>query len=556
MKFLIFTSVLFFTVFAHSQEPLPDGVKYEHLMIPMRDGIRLSAHAFFPAGDGPWPVLYEQRYADASSRGHQLAFADIAKHGYVVVCGNFRGSQESEGVWIGYRSLSLGRHKDGYDAIEWLASQEWSTGKGGTFGSSQAGYAQNFAAVSRPPSLVAQYMIDTGLSLYQEGYRIGGTTRPERFKGMDSQCREPAHNQTLMREWFAHPTYDRYWKAEDTSRHFRRMNVPCMTIGSWYDFMNQGSIASYIGRQHEGGPESRGNQKLLIGPWLHGRFNKGNKVGELTYPENAGIDMVEHMVSWFDYYLKDKDNGIGQWPTVKYYVMGATGEDDAPGNQWREAGDWPRTEATAREPLFLADKGKLQWELPDGQPEGISEYVSDPRNPAEIPGRSFPGARDARSFEEQDNVLVFDTPILQGPLELTGEITAKLYVTSTAPDTDFIVRVSDVYPDGRSILIVDYIQRARYRKGFEKQVFLQPEIVHEVEFDVGHLSQVFNTGHKLRVTVASTGAPLYEPNPQNGKPETIEFPEDAVSAINAIYHTGIYPSHLLVPVVDTVYGSK
>ena len=103
---------------------------------------------------------------------------------------------------------------------------------------------------------------------------------------------------------------------------------------------------------------------------------------------------------------------------------------------------------------------------------------------------------------------------------------------------------------------MDYIQRARYRKGFDRQVFLQPEIVHEVGFDVGHLSQVFNTGHKLRVTVASTGAPLYEPNPQNGKPETIEFPEDAVSAINAIYHTGTYPSHLLVPVVDTVYGSK
>ena len=174
----------------------------------------------------------------------------------------------------------------------------------GTFGSSQAGYAQNFAAVSRPPSLVAQYMIDTGLSLYQEGYRIGGTTRLERFKGMDAVCREPEHNQALMREWFEHPTLIRYWKAEDTSRHFRKMNVPCMTIGSWYDFMNQGSIASYIGRQHHGGPQSRGQQKLLIGPWLHGRFNKGASVGELVYPENAAVDLARHMVSWFDYYLR------------------------------------------------------------------------------------------------------------------------------------------------------------------------------------------------------------------------------------------------------------
>ncbi len=556
MRNAILILAVLFTSVSQGQESLPHGVRYEHLMIPMRDGIHLSAHAFFPEGNGPWPVLYEQRYADASSRGHQVAFAEIAHYGYVVVCGNFRGSQKSEGTWIGYRSLSLGRHKDGYDAIEWLARQKWSTGKVGTFGSSQAGYAQNFAAVSRPPSLIAQYMIDTGLSLYQEGYRIGGTTRPERFKGMDRVCRVPEHNQALMLEWFEHPTYDRYWKAEDTSRHFKKMNVPCMTIGSWYDFMNQGSIASYIGRQHDGGPQSRGTQKLLIGPWLHGRFNKGAKVGDLTYPDNAAVDMARHMTTWFDYYLKGKDNGVDTWPVVKYYVMGAVGEEHAPGNVWREASDWPRTQNTDRDPLFLAENGMLQWEMPDGASEGVSEYVSDPHKPAEIPGTSFPGARDARAFEQQENVLVFDTPVLKAPLELTGEITAKLYVTSTAPDTDFIVRVSDVYPDGRSILIVDYIQRARYREGFDRQVFMQKETVHEIKFHVGHFSQVFNTGHKLRVTVASTGAPLYEPNPQTGGPETIEFPKDAQRAVNTIYHTQVYPSHLLVPRVDTFYGSK
>ena len=110
MKFIVFTFVLFFNLVGNCQEPLANGVRYEHLMIPMRDGIHLSAHAFIPEGNGPWPVLYEQRYADASSRGHQEAFADIAHSGYVVVCGNFRGSQKSEGIWIGYRSLGLGRH--------------------------------------------------------------------------------------------------------------------------------------------------------------------------------------------------------------------------------------------------------------------------------------------------------------------------------------------------------------------------------------------------------------------------------------------------------------
>ena len=556
MKFAIITVVLLFTTLVNSQEPLAGGVRYEHLKIPMRDGIHLSAHAFFPSGKGPWPVLYEQRYADASSRGHQEAFAEIAQYGYVVVCGNFRGSQQSEGTWIGYRSLSLGKHKDGYDAIEWLGRQDWSTGKVGTFGSSQAGYAQNFAAVSRPPSLVAQYMIDTGLSLYQEGYRIGGTTRPERFKGMDAVCREPEHNQALMREWFEHPTFDRYWKAEDTSRHFRKMNVPCMTIGSWYDFMNQGSIASYIGRQHHGGPQSRGQQKLLIGPWLHGRFNKGASVGELVYPENAAVDLARHMASWFDYYLKGKSNGVDQWPTVEYYVMGAVGEPGAPGNQWREVKDWPKTSQTQRKALYLHESGSLHWSPPNAKSQGMAEYVSDPFAPAEIPGRSFPGARDARAFEAQKNVLVFDTPEFTQPMELTGEISAKLFVTSTAQDTDFIVRVSDVYPDGRSILIVDYIQRARYRQGFEKQVLLEPGKVAELKFHVGYLSQIFNEGHKLRVTIASTGAPLYEPNPQNGRQATIEFPSDAQRAINTVYYTRPFPSHIKVPLREAVYEGE
>jgi len=257
------------------------SVREEHVMIPMRDRQRLSAYLYFPSGDGPWPVLYEQRYADLRGAGTRQANARLAQADYVVCAENFRGTYESEGTWVGYRALGWGELQDGYDTVEWLAKQPWSTGKIGTFGSSQAGYAQNFLAVTQPPHLVAQYMIDTGLSLYQEGYRIGGATRPERFKGMDVNCREPAHNRALMAEWFAHPTYDDYWKFEDCSLHFDKMNVPCFTVGSWYDFMCQGSIESYIGRQHRGGPNSRGRQKLLVGPWLHGRFKETNKVGEL-----------------------------------------------------------------------------------------------------------------------------------------------------------------------------------------------------------------------------------------------------------------------------------
>ena len=531
-----------------AEEPLDLGtITEKHEMIPMRDGKKLSAYLYFPKGEGPWPVLYEQRYADLRGVGTRKAFAKLAEGGYVVVGENFRGTHQSEGTWVGYRALGWGELQDGYDTVEWLAKQPWSTGKIGTFGSSQAGYAQNFLAITQPPHLVAQYMIDTGLSLYQEGYRIGGTTRPERFKGMDGVCRDPRDNRALLAEWFAHPTYDAYWAQEDCSRHFDKMNVPCFTIGSWYDFMCQGSVDSFIGRQHRGGPNSRGKQQLLIGPWLHGGYgNKNvNKVGDVTYPENAKFDAEQHLLKWFDHYLKGIDNGVEREPAVRYYVMGAVGEDKAPGNVWRTAADWPLR--TTEMPLYLQEEGKLTPHAPVIV-NSATEFLADPLHPNTIPGRGFPGAADARAFEIQSQVKSFTTEPLPNAVEVSGHVRAELYVSSSARDSDFIVRVSDVYPDNRSILIADYILRARYREGYEKEVFMEEGKVYKVAFDVGWMSQIFNREHQIRVTVASTGAPFYEPNPNTGEPLTIDFPEKTVVAKNRVYHNRQFASRIIAPV--------
>ncbi|HET6422604.1 MAG TPA: CocE/NonD family hydrolase, partial [Planctomycetaceae bacterium] len=390
---------------------------------------------------------------------------------------------------------------------------------------------------------------DTGLSLYHEGYRIGGTTRPQRFIKMGEVCRVPEHNRALMNEWFAHPTFDEYWAAEDCSQHFSKMNVPCFTVGSWYDFMSVGSIDSYVGRQHHGGPNSRGKQQLYIGPWLHGRFNKQAKVNELTYPDNANFDMLTHMGKWFDHYLKGVDNGVDRDPAVRYYVMGAVGEKDAPGNEWRSAKDWPIPSRPTK--YFLQADGKLNTQQPTVE-RSETAWISDPLHPAEIPATSgFPGAKDARPFESQKNVLTFTSEPLTEAVEWTGKVQAEIYLTSTAKDTDVIVRVTDVYPDGRSMLIIDYVRRARYREGYEKEVPLEPGKVAKVAFDVGSLSQIFNKGHRIRVTLASTGAPFYEPNPQNGKPLTIDFPDDAVVATNTVRHDKEFSSKLIAPVVKT-----
>lgn len=165
---------------AAQAKPLPPldlgEVSEEQVWIPMRDGVRLSAYLYRPRGDGRWPVLFEQRYADITGSSTRKNAATLAARGYAVAMVSFRGSQESEGTYQGYRALAWGEQQDGYDVCEWLATQPWCTGKAGTFGSSQGGFAQNFLAVTRPPHLVCQYMVDTGLSLFHEGYRIGGVT--------------------------------------------------------------------------------------------------------------------------------------------------------------------------------------------------------------------------------------------------------------------------------------------------------------------------------------------------------------------------------------------
>ncbi|MGY8720150.1 MAG: CocE/NonD family hydrolase, partial [Verrucomicrobiia bacterium] len=314
-----------------------------------------------------------------------------------------------------------------------------------------------------------------------------------RFKGMARVCRDPADNDAMLKEWFAHPNYDDYWRAEDCALHWDKMNVPCFTLGSWFDFMNQGSIASFVGREHQGGSKSRGNQWLLIGPWLHGG-SKGAKIAEMQFPENAAFEMEEHMIRWFDFWLKGKANGVDRDPKVRYYHMGAEGGAEGGGNVWKSAKDWPVNSNLS--PLYLRAGGRLS-ESASTTRDSRASYTSDPFHPMEIPGRSFPGARDARKFEEQAEVRTFTTEPLTKAVEWTGRVQAELFVSSTARDTDFIVRVSDVYPDGRSMLLVDYPWRMRYRSGFEGEELMKPGKVHKLKFPVGWISQVFEKGHRI-----------------------------------------------------------
>eukprot|EP01043_Picozoa_sp_COSAG02_P006175 COSAG02_NODE_173_length_31245_cov_413.548096_30_plen_430_part_00 len=321
----------------------------ERIMIPTRDdGVRLSCLLCRPAGkQEPVPVLLTMHYA-GDHPDPAGTMQPLAAHGFAVADVVFRGCHQSEGMADGGIYVTLAN--DGYDVCEWLASQDWCTGQVGTFGGSQAGFAQNLLASTAPPSLVCQYQQDTGLSLFHEAYRHGGGGQrgPKAFGGVPTVHRGLGTNKDgeTMSAWADHPYYDEYWAQQDATPQIATNNTPCCIIGSWHDFMCQGSVATYVGKQHLGAEGSRGKQMLICGPWLHGgggRIDNNSHasnsvtIGELDFPPEAAFPypggMREHMAQYFRQQMgllsQEEEATVPQAvspATVQYYVMGAIGE--------------------------------------------------------------------------------------------------------------------------------------------------------------------------------------------------------------------------------------
>jgi putative CocE/NonD family hydrolase len=227
--------------------------------------------------------------------------------------------------------------------------------------------------------------------------------------------------------------------------------------------------------------------------------------------------------------------------------MGDPTDKMAPGNYWRSADHWPP--AAAPTVFYFQPDGKL---MASTKPQGddSKSYQYDPANPVPTVGGAELGAdigpKDQRKVESRDDVLLFSTDVLAEPIEVTGRISAKLYVSSNCPDTDFTVKLTDVYPDGRSMLVTDGILRARFRESFEEERLLEPGKVYEVTVDLWSTSLVFNKGHKIRVAVSSSNAPRFDPNPNTG--HAFRADKDIRVATNTIYFSEKYPSRVLLPI--------
>jgi hypothetical protein len=346
----------------------------------------------------------------------------------------------------------------------------------------------------------------------------------------------------IVDRWLSHPTRDSFWSLFDCESKHPLITVPVYNVGGWYDIFAVGTMNSFVGLQTRGGPGARGNQKVVMGPWTHGINIR--KAGELTYPENAKNDQLDKdRTRWFDYWLKGDDNGIMREPAMNYYVMGDVDDQSAPGNLWRHVTCWPPANRITN--LYLQAGGKLRREKADSDPE---TYKYDPDNPVPTRGGNnlFPpaGPMDQKKIGERADMLKYETELLEKPIELTGTPCVRLYASSSAPDTDWVVKLIDVYPDGREMLVSDTALRARYRNSFTAPEFMKPGDVYLFNIEFWPTSIVLNKGHKIALHVTSSNYPRYSvnPNTEDGKTKQV--------AQNTIYHDKKWPSALVLPVIE------
>jgi predicted acyl esterase len=514
-------------------------------MVAMSDGVKLATDVYVPTSGGPqFPtILLRTPYNKA---GYAGAADLVTRFGYVLVVQDMRGRFASEGhhaIIFGNDGLG-GVHQDGHDTIRWVADQKWSNGQVITYGQSALGIAQNMAAPSAPPALKGQVVGVAFSDYYHQGAYQGGVWRKELLEGWLKQTQMEEVNLPTFLE---HTTYDDFWKKLSAEAHAHQVDAPGVFVGGWYDIFVQGTINSFVEINSKGGPNAKGKCFLLIAPTAHGKFDE-----DVVYPDatNAPINLAAPM-NVIEMWL-GKDSSAATLKPVHYYVMGDVTDKNAPGNFWRSADSWPPPSKGT--PYYLHHDKSLQLDPPTETKELSYKYA--PENPVPTRGgqnlRIAKGPMDQRPVEERPDVLLFTSPPLRVPLEVTGRITATLYVSSDCPDTDFTVKLTDVYPDGRSLLVTDGIRRASLRNSYEKHEPLVPGEVYELEVDLWSTSLVFNKGHQIRVAVSSSNSPRFEPNANTGDPHPL--PGKTRVATNSIHLSPKYPSRIVLPLYEPTAG--
>ncbi len=515
-----------------------DSIQTLEYMVEMRDGVKLATSVYFPDGDGPWPVILAR--TPYNKAGSARGAARYVRNGYAYASQDQRGRFRSEGEYIPHEH----EIEDGYDTVEWIAVQPWSNGRVGMTGGSALGIAGNLAAAADPPHLRAAYFSVAPRSLFYEGRFIGGMFKENDTGGW---MRGQGVSEEDIIAYRKRVVLDKRWEETDLIFHRHNIDIPIYNAGGWYDLFGYGTVMNFKYLQEWGREGAKGNQKVMVGPIGHGPLS-----GDLEYA-GARLESDEE-IRFFDYWLRGIDNGIMDEPPVKYYMMASARKGQpSPKNGWRTAEQWPPS-ASRRVRYYLSGDGGLTTQPPTAR-SSSTFFRFDPANPVPTFGglnlRGERGPMDQRAVGDRTDYLRFQTPVLEEDLVIAGKIDLELWASSDAPDTDFVAKLVDVYPDGYEALVLDMGVRARFRNGrrVEDVKMLTPGQPTKMTIDLWNTAITFERGHRVAVHLTSSNFPRYDVNPNTGEAigETTMEPRVAT---NMIYHDATHPTAILLPVME------
>jgi putative CocE/NonD family hydrolase len=566
------------------QNAVASDIRIErHKAVTMRDGTKLYADIYLPKAPGKYPTIVIRTCYGVQRDGMHPTVVKFAQNGYAVVVQDVRGRYESEGIWEPFRDEA----KDGYDTIEWAAAQSFSNGKVASEGGSYLGHNQWQAMSLGPPHLVAAFPALASTNIYANWLTMGGAFRlsfnygwgvvrmpnrimlpqfwhtesymPQNIKYeailnhlplKDGDLQSAGYAVQHYRDWLKHESYDEYWKSISDEERFDKINVPVHTSGGWFDIFVMGTINGYVGMKNKGAtPEARAGARMIIGPWGHG---PSRSFGGVDFTADAYVDQFETELRFFDYHLKGIKNGLDSEDPVKLFYMGE--------NKWRSEKDWP-IPGTNYRALYLHSKGSANTAKGDGQltfekplANGSDKYIYDPAKPVPTTGGNnccgtptLAGPRDQQVLEQRSDVLVYTSEPLETPLTIAGPVKIKLFASTDGKDTDWMIKLVDLKPDGTAMPVSEGILRAKFREGLDKIRLLTPGQVYEYDIELTGTANVFKAGHRMRIDITSSNFPQFDRNPNTGDP----LGTSAVMRVanQTVHHGGARLSHIVLPVV-------
>ncbi len=545
--------------------------------IAMRDGVKLTADIYRPKGvDTPLPVLlmrlpYGRAIASTVTYAHPSWYA---MQGYIVAIQDVRGCGTSEGEFYPFRH----EYEDGYDTVRWCAEElAGTTGKVGMYGFSYQGVTQFQAAVMQPPGLITICPAMASADFYNGWFYFGGalcldfvlgwalqlTQNRAQFLKLEPQATQLYQAQKRLAElletapldrleilkqeplgqfffdWISNNQIDRpYWQELNPLNRFANYDLPALHVAGWADLFIEGTINTFRqAKQHTKQP-----QKLVVGPWQHMPWLP--QVGEVNFGVAAVSKIDSLQVDWFDHWLKGVDNGIANSST-QVFLMGK--------NQWVDLSDdlsnLDKVQAlstSSQVNFYLHPQHQLKTKAPaEEYPPDI--YVYDPRLPN--PSSAY-GPYDQRPVHQRWDVLVYPSEVFTEDLSIVGTPEFSLFAATTAPDTDWVIKLLDIYPDGKQILISMGVIRAKYHKSWTEPEWIDSDAVVEYSIKLRPTCHCFFAGHQLGVAIASAAFPLIERHSNTKQPPCSVAIADYVEATQQIHHSLKFPSKLCLAILS------